>query len=71
MRTQPPKTDLRRIGVIALKVSAGVAMIGVGIWLFAPDSWFSGKTAAAIALCAIPVGLAFYWLAKLLARFAP
>jgi hypothetical protein len=71
MRTQPLKTNLGRLGVIVLKISAGVAMIGVGIWLFAPDSWFSGKTAAAIALFAIPVGLVLYWLIKLLARFAP
>lgn len=48
MRTQPTKTDLRRLGVIVLKISAGAAIVGVGIWLFAPDSWFSGKTAAAV-----------------------
>jgi hypothetical protein len=68
MRTQSTKTDLRRFGVIVLKISAGVAMMGVGIWLFAPDSWFSGKSAAAVALFAIPVGLVLYWLIKSLAR---
>jgi hypothetical protein len=68
MRTQPTKTDLRRLGVIVLNISAGAAMVGVGIWLFAPDTWFSGKTAAVVALFAIPVGLVLYWLIKSLAR---
>jgi hypothetical protein len=41
-----------------------------GIWLFAPDSWFSGKSAAAVALFAIPVELVLYWLIKSLARLS-
>jgi hypothetical protein len=43
------KASLHRVGDIALKISIGAAMLGLGIWLFAPDSWFSSKTAAAIA----------------------
>jgi uncharacterized membrane protein len=67
MRT---KDSLHRVGDMALKISIGAAMLGLGIWLFAPDSWFSGKTAAAIALFVMPFGFIVYGLTRLLAYFA-
>jgi hypothetical protein len=67
MRT---KTSLHRVGDVALKISIGVAMLGLGIWLFAPDSWFSGKTAAAVALFVMPSGFIIYGVTRLLAHFA-
>ena len=45
-------------------------MLGLGIWLFAPDSWFSGKTAAAVALFVMPAGFIIYGVTRLLAHFA-
>ena len=67
MRT---KASLHRVGDIALKMSIGAAMLGLGIWLFAPDSWFSGKTAAAVALFVMPCGFIIYGITRLLAHFA-
>jgi len=64
------KVSLHRLGDIALKISIGAAMLGLGIWLFAPDSWFSGKTAAAVALFVMPVGFVIYGITRLLAHFA-
>ena len=64
------KTNLHRVGDVALKISVGLAMLGLGVWLFAPDSWFSGKTAAAIALLVMPCGFIIYGVTRLLARFA-
>jgi hypothetical protein len=58
---------LYRAGGVVLKVSAAVAMVGLVIWLFAPDSWTSGKSAAAGALFAFPVGLIVYALTRLAA----
>jgi hypothetical protein len=37
MRTQPTNTDLRRLGVIVPKIAAGMAVVGVAVWLFASD----------------------------------
>jgi hypothetical protein len=64
------KDRLHRVGDIALKISIGAAMLGLGIWLFAPDSWFSGKTAAAVAFFVMPFGFIIYAITRLLARFA-
>jgi hypothetical protein len=61
------KTSLYRLGGIVLKISAAVAMVGLIIWLFAPDSWTGGKSAAAGALFAFPVGLIVYGLTRLAA----
>ena len=66
----PTKTSLRRVGDIALKISIGAAMLGLAIWLFAPDSWFSGKTAATVALFVMPAGLIIYGATRLLAHYA-
>jgi hypothetical protein len=67
MRT---KTSLLRVGDVALKTSIGAAMLGLAIWLFAPDTWFGGKTAATVALFVMPAGLIIYGATRLLARFA-
>jgi hypothetical protein len=67
MRAQRVKTGLYRLGSVILKVSAAVAMVGLVIWLFAPDSWASGKSAAAGALFALPAGLIVYGLTRLAA----
>ena len=40
-------------------------MLGFVIWLFAPDTWFSGKLAAIVALLGIPTGFALYALTRL------
>jgi hypothetical protein len=71
MRAQLTKTDLHRLGDVVLKISVGVAMLGLAIWLFAPDSWFSGKSAAVVALFALPAGFALYGLTRLLGRILP
>jgi hypothetical protein len=68
MREQRVKMGLYRLGSIVLKLSAAVAMAGLMIWLFAPDSWTSGKSAAVGALFAFPVGLIVYGLTRLAAR---
>jgi hypothetical protein len=60
---------MHRVGDIALKISIGAAMLGLGIWLFAPDSWLSGKTAAAVALFVMPLGFIIYGITRLLAHF--
>jgi hypothetical protein len=57
MRAQPVKTGLHRLGGVVLKISAAVAMVGLIIWVFAPDPWTSGKPAAVGALFALPAGL--------------
>jgi hypothetical protein len=64
------KAGLRRVGDIVLKISIGMAMLGLAIWFFAPDSWFSGKTAATVALFVMPAGLIVYGATRLLAHFA-
>jgi hypothetical protein len=64
------KTSLHRVGNVALKISIGLAMLGLGIWLFAPDSWFSGKTAATVSLFVMPAGFIIYGVTRLLAYFA-
>ena len=70
MRAQRIKTDFHRVGDVALRISIGLALIGVAIWLFAPDSWSSGKTAATVALSALPVGFIIYGATRLLAHFS-
>jgi hypothetical protein len=67
MRAQRVKTGLHRLGSVILKVSAAVAMVGLIIWLFAPDSWASGKSAAVGALFALPAGLIVFALTRLAA----
>jgi hypothetical protein len=62
MRAQHVKTGLYRVGGVVLKISAAVAMVGLIIWLFAPDFWTSGKSAAVGALFALPAGLIVYGL---------
>jgi hypothetical protein len=65
MRAQPPvKAGLYRLGSVILKISAVVATAALIIWLFAPDSWASGKSAAVAALFALPAGLIVYGLTR-------
>ncbi len=45
-------------------------MMGMVIWLFAADSWSSGKTAATVAFCALPAGFIIYGATRLLAHFS-
>lgn len=71
MRAPHVKTGLRHLGDVVLKISVGVAMLGLVIWLFAPDSWSSGKSAAVVALFAMPAGFIFYGLTRLLGRMIP
>ena len=71
MSAQRIKTGLRRLGDVVLKISVGVAMMGLGIWLFAPNSWFSGKSAAVVALFGLPAGFALYGLTRLLGWIIP
>jgi hypothetical protein len=67
MRALHVETGLYRLGGVVLKIAAAVAMGGLVIWLFAPDSWTSGKSAAAGALFALPAGLIVYALTRLAA----
>ena len=46
-------------------------MIGLGIWLFAPDAWVGGKSAAVVAFSGMPLGFALYGLIRLLAWIIP
>jgi hypothetical protein len=46
-------------------------MIGLGIWLFAPDAWVGGKSAAVVAFFGMPLGFALYGLAQLLVWIIP
>jgi hypothetical protein len=64
---EPRKTGLYRLGGLVLKLSVAAAMVGLVVWLFAPDLWTSGKSAAASALVALPIGLALFALTRLAA----
>ena len=59
MHAQRIKTDLRRLGDVVQKISIGAAMMGLGIWLFAPDAWVGGKSAAIVAFFECLSGLPF------------
>jgi hypothetical protein len=69
MCAQRIKTEsgLHCLGGVVLKISTAVAMVGLIIWLFAPDSWASGKSAVG-ALFALPAGLIVYGLTRLASR---
>ena len=65
MREQGIKMGLRGVGDVVIKVFVAAAMLGCVIWLFAPDTWFSGKLAAVVALLGIPTGFFLYALTRL------
>jgi hypothetical protein len=71
MHAQRIKTTLRRLGDVVLKISIGAAMMGLGIWLFAPDAWVGGKSAAIVAFLGMPLGFALYGLTRLLVWIIP
>jgi hypothetical protein len=53
---EPRKPGLYRLGGLVLKLSVATAMVGLIVWLFAPDIWTSGKSSVASALVALPIG---------------
>ena len=71
MHAQRSKRGLLRLGDVVLKISIGAAMMGLGIWLFAPDAWVGGKSAAIVAFLGIPLGFALYGLTQLLVWTIP
>ena len=70
MHAQRIKTGLRRLGDVVLKISIGAAMMGLGIWLFAPDAWVGGKSAAVVAFFGM-LGFALYGLTRLVVWIIP
>jgi hypothetical protein len=71
MHAQRIKTGLRRLGDVVLKISIGAAMMGLGIWLFTPDAWVGGKSAAIVAFFGMPLGFALYGLTRLVVWIIP
>ena len=71
MHAQRIKMALRRLGDVVLKISIGAAMMGLGIWLFAPDAWVGGKSAAVVAFFGMPLGFALYGLTRLVVWIIP
>ena len=45
--------------------------MGLSIWLFAPDAWVGGKSAAIVAFLGMPLGFALYGLTRLLVWSIP